>query len=205
MDVQFVKDRYDYELQRKEQLTAALTLSVGILSILSGGIGCMARWFSYSDLLLAELFAPIIVADVMTVCVCLIYLGRAFQRRRYAYLPFLQELLTWEREYDEFAHHFQQDGAQREDAFLQRLIEATDRNTANNDSRSELLYRARVALFAVLCISALAGIPYVVDQVRQQMSRPEIPTGPVPPNSRPSPPPAPPNREIREGDVPPGR
>ena len=88
MDFQFVKDRYDYELQRKEQLTAALTLPVGILSLLSGWIGSMAQWFSYTDALLTDLFAPIIAADVFTVSVCLLYLARAYHRRRYVYFLF---------------------------------------------------------------------------------------------------------------------
>ena len=39
----FLKDRYDYELQRREQLTAALTLPVGVLTILGGAMAAMAR------------------------------------------------------------------------------------------------------------------------------------------------------------------
>ena len=31
-DFDFLKDRYDYELKRKDQITAALTLPVGILT-----------------------------------------------------------------------------------------------------------------------------------------------------------------------------
>jgi len=208
MDFQFAKDRYDYELQRKEQLTAALTLPVGVLSILAGGIGGrMAGSFSYRDPLLSKVFAPVMATDVIAIALCLVYLARAYHRQRYVYLPLLKDLLDWEQEYEEYARCFQADGAQRDDALLERIIEAADRNTVNNDRRSELLYRARSALFAVLCLTAVAGIPYVADQVRYQMPRQETPaaTRPVPQDPRPTPPPAPPNREIREGDVPPRR
>jgi len=48
-DSEFLKDRYDYELQRKEQLTSALTLPVGILTILGGAMVAMARSFSHRE------------------------------------------------------------------------------------------------------------------------------------------------------------
>ena len=38
----FLKDRYDYELQRREQLTAALTLPFGVLTVLGGAMVAMA-------------------------------------------------------------------------------------------------------------------------------------------------------------------
>ena len=37
-DFDFLKSRYDYELQRKEQLTTALTLPVAVLTGLGGAI-----------------------------------------------------------------------------------------------------------------------------------------------------------------------
>ena len=51
-DFDFLKSRYDYELQRREQLTAALTLPVGVLTVLGGAMTAMARSFSYQDGLL---------------------------------------------------------------------------------------------------------------------------------------------------------
>ena len=95
-----------------------------------------------------------------------------------------------------------------EQPMLGRIIDAADRNTRNNDARSGLLHWARVALFTVLFLTALAGIPYVADQVRFVMPRPEPTTQapqPQPQNTTPQPPPAPPNREIREGDPGPRR
>ena len=48
-DFDFLKDRYDYELKRKDQITAALTLPVGILIALGAAMAAMARSFSYTD------------------------------------------------------------------------------------------------------------------------------------------------------------
>jgi hypothetical protein len=55
---------------------------------------------------------------------------------------------------------------QRKEQLTAALINAADRNTETNDERSGLLHRARLALFAVLLLTVVAGFPYVVDQVR---------------------------------------
>lgn len=158
LDLDFLKDRYDFELDRKDKLTTSLTLPVGILTGLGGLIAIMAQSFTYED-----------------------------------------ELTT-------AAHEFQ--------ARLRRsIIEAADTNTRNNDDRSNYLYLARVALFAVLTLSALAGLPYVFDQVRGRMSQQQTgqqgtgsqstgqPT--TSPGATPTHPPSfPANRIIREGGTP---
>ena len=48
----------------------------------------------------------------------------------------------------------------------EHIISAADRNTQNNDYRSDQLQLARINLFAVLILTTLMGIPYVIDQVR---------------------------------------
>ena len=52
-------------------------------------------------------------------------------------------------------------------ALEMRILEAADQNTQSNDMRSDrYLYWARVAIFGALGLTAITGIPYVVDQVR---------------------------------------
>lgn len=170
MDFPFLKDRYDYELLRREQLTAALALPVGILSALGGAVVAMARSFSYQNASLTSAFGVLLAANVIAFFLCLFDLGRAYHRQKYLYLPLLGEM---ERSREEFLEYAQvMAGGEAEvmadfDRELRRrVIQAADRNTQNNDERSGLLYRARVALFAVLALTAAAGVPYVVDQVR---------------------------------------
>ncbi|HUE90037.1 MAG TPA: hypothetical protein VMO26_28485 [Vicinamibacterales bacterium] len=62
-DFEFLKNRYDYELQRKEQLTTALTLPVAVLSIFGGAMLAMARSFSYSDTVVTWVFATVLTFD----------------------------------------------------------------------------------------------------------------------------------------------
>ena len=74
---EFLKDRYECELDRKEKLTAALTLPVGILTGLGGILAVRARSFTYRDTLLTWTFAPFMVAAVVAFFVCLLFLTQA--------------------------------------------------------------------------------------------------------------------------------
>lgn len=58
-----------------------------------------------------------------------------------------------------------------DEEFRGRIIKAADQNTRRNDERSGYLHWSRVALFAVLWLTALAGIPFVADQVRYSDAR----------------------------------
>jgi len=169
-DFDFLKNRYDYELQRKEQLTAALTLPVGVLTVLGGAVVAMARTFSYSSVPLAWGFDSLLLMVCVAFLTCLVQLVRAYHRQTYVYLPLLRELDSSREEFLEFARHV--DGGETdviqafEGQLRRRLIDAADRNTQTNDERSGFLHRARLALFGVLVLTAFAGIPYVIDQMR---------------------------------------
>jgi hypothetical protein len=171
LDFEFLKDRYDFELDRKDKLTDALNLPVGILGGLGSLLALMARSFSYQDSVLTWAFAPFLVAAILAFVACLVQLGRTYHRQTYVYLPLLETLVQWEDENREFLGYVERTGGTSNEAGLpsyvrMRIIEAADRNTGSNDERSSLLYWARVWLFAVLMLTAFAGIPYVADQVR---------------------------------------
>jgi len=169
-DFDFLKNRYDYELQRKEQLTTALTLPVAVLTGLGGAIVAMARSFSYRDAPVTWLFSPVLVADGIAFFVCLVYLARAYHRQTYMFLPLLCQIDQSRDEFLEFAHVMAGGVGEVLEEFEKqmrgRMIDAADHNTQTNDERSGLLNPARVALYAVLLLTAIAGVPYVVDQVR---------------------------------------
>jgi hypothetical protein len=96
-DFDFLKDRYDYELQRREQLTDALTLPVGVLTILGGAMAGMARSFSYKDGLLTWAFGILLGSAVIAFFLCMLNLGRAYHRQTYIYLPMLGDLQKFRR------------------------------------------------------------------------------------------------------------
>ena len=168
-DFDFLKDRYDHELQRREQLTAAITLPVGVLTILGGAMAAMARSFSYEDTLLTWIFGLFLGLAGIAFFLCMINLGCTYHRQTTIYLPLLSDLQKVREELRAFYKDAQQRGA-ADDSFQHeleaRIIDAADRNTRSNDQRSRYLFWSRLALFAVLVLTAMMGIPYVVDQVR---------------------------------------
>jgi hypothetical protein len=170
MDFDFLKDRYDYELQRKEQLNAALTLPVAALSLLGGAMVAMARSFTYAEAWLSRAFQTALGLDAAAFVSCLIFLAFAYHRQRYRYLEHLATLEAWK---DDYAATLRSQGFATDTLNMTikehlrgRIIDAADRNTDNNDARSGMLYWARIALFVVLFLTAAAGVPYVIDQAR---------------------------------------
>ena len=167
LDFDFLKDRYDYELNRKDALTSALTLPVGILTGLGGVIAVMFRTFSFTVAGLTTPFVGVLVLAVLAFIACLVFLALAWHSSQYEYLPLLGSLDQSLEEYEAYYEGNEQVGAQEFAAKLRRsTIEASDTNTRLNDLRSKSLYRARIALFGVLVFSAFGGVPYVIDQVR---------------------------------------
>lgn len=153
LDVDFLKDRYGFELQRKEQLTTALALPVGVLGGLGSLLALMVRSFAFRSDTTSGIFAIAIAAAICSFFSCLVQLARAYHRQTYKYLPLLREL---DEKLEEWRGFYQEAGyaGSEEDFFNHELrthiIEAADRNTENNDGRSSLLYWARVWLFWLL-------------------------------------------------------
>lgn len=168
-DAGFLKDRYDYELRRREELTTALTLPVGVLTVLGGAMAAMARSFSYEGGSVTWAFGAFLILSVLAFGMCLLLLARAYHPQTYIYLPLLAAIKQSEEEFLKFSNVIAHEGAEVLDEFDSQLdehvISAADHNTRNNERRSAQLHLARIALFAVLILTALMGIPYVVDQV----------------------------------------
>ncbi|MEQ1913237.1 MAG: hypothetical protein ABMA15_30775 [Vicinamibacterales bacterium] len=166
LDFDFLKDRYDFELQRKEQLTSALALPVGGLGSL---LAVMVRTFSFHRDLTGVAFGLALLAALVSFFCCLVCLARTYHRQTYKYLPTLRELDDKLGEWRSFYREVGSPGAET-DFFVHELrahiIEAADRNTENNDARSYLLYWARLWLFSLLAFATLCGFAYVVSQVK---------------------------------------
>ena len=91
MKFDFLQAR-NFELDRKDKLTAALTLPVGVLGGLGSVLVAMVKTFDYSDSALWWVFVPSIVACASAFLACLATLWPAYYRQEYSYLPLLREL-----------------------------------------------------------------------------------------------------------------
>ena len=108
LDFAFLKDRYDFELQRKEQLTTALALPVGVLGGLGSLLAVMVRSFGFRGEATSWIFGVAIVAAICSFFACMVQLARAYHRQTYKFLPLLkvldEKLEEW-REFYEMAGH----------------------------------------------------------------------------------------------------
>jgi hypothetical protein len=207
LDFEFINNRYDFELTRKESLTDALTFPVGVLSGLGSVIGIMARGFTYRDSVLDELFAFAVTGSGCAFVGSLILLARAFVAQTYVHLPTLNDLETAVSEFDEFNTYVESIGGEVEETFeddlRKRIIEAADRNSESNERRARFLHWGRVSLLWLLGFTAATGFVYVIDQVRFVMPTPQAPKPTTAsPAAAPQKPSFPENRVIREGREP---
>jgi len=161
----FLKDRYDWELARKAELTSALSFPAGLLTLLGGVVAVMVRDFSYGIPTLTYPFAVLIGLDTVAFVACLVLFGLVFHRQRYRYLPLLGDL---EQSRTEFEAYYVNDPEQPAEEFVaqvrRRIIDAADTNTRRNDEKSRFLYLGRAMLLVILVVTALAGVAFVVDQ-----------------------------------------
>ena len=176
----FLKDRYDYELKRKDQITAALTLPVGVLIALGTVMAAMARSFSYRDGYLTWCFLIFLLLAAVAFLLCVVLprpclpssnvlVSTAAKRTpedpREVAGRRLHKGSVLRRTRERVSHQRGEDLFQR--VLEMRIIGAADENTKNNDMRGDrYLYRARVAIFVVLGLTAITGVTYVLDQVR---------------------------------------
>ena len=151
LNLAFLKERYNFELQRKEQLTASLALPVGVLGGMGSALALMISFVCVArNSALTIFFSSVIVTDIIAFILCMWYLSLAFHRQKYIYLPKLVELETFRTEWREFYEYAKAKGA--DDDFVvhelrKRIIEAADQNTDKNDERAASL--SWLTLFSV--------------------------------------------------------
>ena len=224
---EFYKCHYDLELTRKTDLTAALSVPVGILSLLIGGLILMAKELHLPLSLCERLIAAGIVASAFALVVSTYFLFRSLHNFAYGYIATPLEIQQYQAGL--LAFH---EGAGMSPPDARKLAEEetldyvdseyakyADRNAKNNDIKSSFLHRANGAMIAAVVLSGVAGLAYVCNSVGSPTSVSKVEvinlkeaspvinvqplqtvTAPPPPPPRPNPPPG---RIIREYQTPP--
>lgn len=162
-----LKERYDFELARKDKLSDSLGMPVSVLIVLGGLVITMIRGFSYTKPKLTILFDTVAAFDAAALIACLWYFARAYHGQTYEYLPSLGALFDALHKYRDYYVGY--DGPEDaetdfEDNFRYRIIEAADRNFESNTNRQSCLHNGVVALFALLVGTAVLSAPYTIDQ-----------------------------------------
>lgn len=228
---EFYKSHYALEITRKTDLTAALALPAGVLTVLVGALVVMAK----------ELHVPFNVPESVQAASILLsaaasvfagyFLFRSLFNFAYGYVPTALEVKLYR---DKLVTFHQTNGHSRTDA--EQLAESetlayvdeeyavnTDRNSKNNDFKSAYLHRANGAIIAAVLAAVAAGVSFVynsvsspppvlkvefvnIKELRAMPPHASIPAAPTPPPPAPTPatrPEPPPSRVIKEDRSPP--
>jgi hypothetical protein len=169
LDVDFAKEQYRFELQRKNELFNAVSLPVGVLSGLGGLVVLMAKGFSYRGWTGVP-FSLCLSACGVSFAVAAFSLLRAYVGEKYAFIPKPGAIESLRNALEDFYVGLGYPPERADQDFREQLtrwyVDATDQNTANNDRLSDYLDRAAKGLIGVLISMALCGILYVVDALR---------------------------------------
>ena len=160
MDLQFLLDRYKWELDRKDKISAAVNFPVTLLILVSG---LLATLFPKLQLTAPHVVVPVVALYLAAVgfgIASLTWFIRAYRGSTYLYLPLLAALDEARDEWRQFYEYAKADRANEdffEHEFRGRIIEAADRNTGTNDRRQAYLDRGNVALIAMFVLTAASG------------------------------------------------
>lgn len=170
MDRDFYRALYEAEWGRREQLGASLGTPLTVLTIVGAAFGwCYQNarvpsngldWLPSAGLGLALVFFLRAVY----------ILARSYHGYTYRQIPSASQIRAFQVELADPAHRAVTTEAcstQFDLQLIERYVEAADRNRANNDSRSDLLYRANAALLICAVLVAISALP-ILYSLKQQ-------------------------------------
>ena len=167
---EFCRQRYDYEAQRRGELTGAVAMPVGVLSVLGGALFAILKDL-HAPLRASELV--LLVSAVLCLLACLVsaaYLARSYFGYTYRYVATPKQVRD---------HHtgiktaYVTAGGAGEHAtafadarileyIQERYAESAHHNTLINDKKSWFLHRANGAMLAALLPAVAAGVAFLI-------------------------------------------
>lgn len=176
MDIDFLKEIYKNELDRSVQFRTAVTMPLGLLTVLGGLLGTMVMGFSYVPGAPTTIFVCLIAVDVALFTMVAWYLIKAIYGNSvggfsYSHLPTAGQLLSYWKGLEDYYHGATQDqiDATNEikydfDEFLvSRLVEAADYNSEVNALKSQSRHGAIRYLIVLLLATAATGAVYIYE------------------------------------------
>jgi hypothetical protein len=174
MNMEFFKEQYKAEIERKDTLTNSMAIPVGVLTVLGGLLGFLSREFSYEPTNISRIFVAMLIVSALLFLASIVLLFCAYSGYTYSYLPTAKELKKY---FDDFSAYLKQAKsptesdealAQRakqqfEDMLERRYIDAVTDNSGNNDKKSGYIHWANTCLISALAAALLAVIPFTIN------------------------------------------
>lgn len=166
-----LKEFYDAEVQTRDQLRGAVSIPIGLLSVLGTVLLAMVGKFASDSLALTWLFTTAIICSAYFVLRAAYYASRVIHGQQYARLPTALELVNYQRNVYEWETQYgnaiaaQKIAEAAVESHLQSVYAtAADHNALKNNYKSDKLYRCNRAMVFAACLAAVAGIAFGVDR-----------------------------------------
>lgn len=162
----FYKEHYFNEINRKQELTNALTIPLGVLVIIGGMAAFFARDFEFKSNINSFIFAELLAVATIFIVRTIYFLISSYHNYKYNYLPDPLDLQDYHKSLIEY--HVSLGGKvedadkEFEDVIVKKYNNCTHINTWNNDSKSEFLHKANESLIYSLVLILLCVVPYLV-------------------------------------------
>jgi hypothetical protein len=161
----FSEDQYKYELARRNELSGSISIPMGIISLIGGGIYLMLKEVRFPLTELEIGLVTVAIAALVSMVVSAVMLAIALAGSRYRYVSTARELKEWRRRVvqsyldrqvpQEKAESFA-DSNLRE-ALQEKFSEAAHHNTVLNDKRSLWLSWANFGMVFGLVFAFITG------------------------------------------------
>lgn len=172
----FYKEFYFQELERKYSLMRSMSVPIGIATLLSSGLlvltGRLDRITGIVDLALLLLLC----CTALLLLLAIYFMKCAYFNHAYHYLPTTLQIATHQKNLQHYYIGQQEDPDEQEQAlqlaeretisFLtEAFAESAHHNTLVNDKRSRLLFWANASLSGALLLLVLAGVATVFNTI----------------------------------------
>lgn len=170
----FYKEHYFHEANRRHQLSGALAIPVGVLTLLTGVLTVIIREIDLplSNWEMVQGAGVVISAILIGISTCFLILS--YYGYSYGYIATPLEL---KNHYEKLVKYYENENEAEGKAKVEiehyidsEYAQYTDLNTKNNDRKSGYIHRASGYIIAALSVTIFTAIPYVLDSVVNKKS-----------------------------------
>lgn len=173
MKLEFLKELYFHEWERRAHLLDETSLPTTVATAVLGGTAFLLLTFPYRPDVVTGLFGVLVVAAVWFEVATIRHLYYAIHGYRYDRIASTKELtereadlLDWHKQWGREGDALRDAEADFEEALCVRFAEATDINRENNKVKGDCLHDARKSMLWALVFLGLAFLPYLAQTVR---------------------------------------
>jgi len=170
MDIhQFYKEHYFHEANRRHQLTNALAIPVGVITVIGGALIVVAKHLDVPLNCIEKFTLLFLIISSILLFITIYYLIQSYFNYSYGYIATSQELKEYRDKLLKFyagqPNFKNQVEKELEEYINSQYAEHTHLNVQNNDSKSFFIHKANGFLIATLITAFVCSIPYVADTI----------------------------------------